>query len=113
MPVTLPAAEIASVDASGTLPLTYSSLNFAAFASTRSPSTSNVTLRLSFLVAPVPVQVKWAGDTPIIIVDKFTMPGAGTYSARVMIFENTYSGTWTAGDHGGLLHGLIVKKPQP
>ena len=65
------------------------------------------------LVAPVPVQVKWAGDTPIIIVDKFTMPGAGTYSARVMIFENTYSGTWTAGDHGGLLHGLIVKKPQP
>lgn len=63
------------------------------------------------LVAPVPVQVKWAGDTPVIIVDKFTLPGAGTYSARVMIFENTYSGTWTAGDHGGLLQGLIVKKP--
>jgi len=63
------------------------------------------------LVAPVPVQVKWAGGTPIIIVDKFTLPGAGTYSARVMIFENTYSGTWTAGDHGGLLHGLIVRKP--
>ena len=63
------------------------------------------------LVAPVPIQVKWAGDTPIMIVDKFTMPGAGTYSARVMIFENTYSGTWTAGDHGGMLHGLIVKKP--
>lgn len=65
------------------------------------------------LVAPVPIQVKWAGDTPVMIVDKFTMPGAGTYSARVMIFENTYSGTWTAGDHGGMLHGLIVKKPQP
>ena len=63
------------------------------------------------LVAPVPVQVKWAGDTPIMIVDKFTMPGAGTYSARVMIFENTYSGTWSAGDHGGMLQGLIVKKP--
>ncbi|MDB6069494.1 MAG: hypothetical protein JWL81_665, partial [Verrucomicrobiales bacterium] len=30
---------------------------------------------------------------------------------RVMIFENIYSGTWTAGDHGGLLQGLIVKKP--
>ncbi len=63
------------------------------------------------MVAPVPIQIKWAGDTPVMIVDKFTMPGAGTYSARVMIFENTYSGTWTAGDHGGLLHGLIVKKP--
>lgn len=63
------------------------------------------------LVVPVPVQVKWAGETPVIIVDKFTMPGAGTYSARVMIFEGTYSGTWTAKDHGGLLHGLITKKP--
>lgn len=63
------------------------------------------------LVAPVPIQVKWAGDTPIMFVDNFSMPGAGTYSARVMIFENTYSGTWTAGDHGGLLHGVIVKKP--
>lgn len=65
------------------------------------------------LVAPVPIQVKWAGDTPIMIVDKFSLPGAGTYSARVMIFEGTYSGTWTAGDHGGMLHGLIVKKPAP
>lgn len=61
------------------------------------------------LVAPVPIQLKWAGDTPIMVVEKFTMPGAGTYSARVMIFENTYSGSWTAGDHGGLLQGLIVK----
>ena len=58
-------------------------------------------------VFPVPVQVRWAGDTPILVVDKLTAPG-GVYSARVMIFEKTYSGTWTAGDHGGLLHGVIV-----
>ncbi len=58
-------------------------------------------------VFPVPVQVKWAGDTPVIVVDKLVAPG-GTYSARVMIFEKSYSGTWTAGDHGGLLHGLIL-----
>lgn len=63
------------------------------------------------VVAPVPVQVKWAGDTPIIVVDKFAMPGGGVYSARIMIFENTYSGTWSGGEVGGLLHGVIVKKP--
>src|SRR5262245_13545215 len=35
-------------------------------------------------VAPVPVQVKWAGDTPVIIVDNIGFPGTGKYSARVM-----------------------------
>src|SRR5882724_5249705 len=49
------------------------------------------------VVAPIPIQVKWAGDTPVIIVDKMAMPGGGTYSARVMIYESTYAGTWTRG----------------
>lgn len=64
------------------------------------------------LVVPVPVQMKWAGDTPVIIVDKFGLPGAGTYSARVLVYEGTYAGTWTGGDHGGLLNGLITKTPE-
>ncbi|HMC27673.1 MAG TPA: hypothetical protein VKM56_07745 [Verrucomicrobiae bacterium] len=59
------------------------------------------------VVAPIPIEVKWAGDTPVIVVDKMTMPGGGTYSARVMIYENTYAGTWSGGDHGGLLNGVI------
>ncbi|MEI9893702.1 MAG: hypothetical protein WDN28_07325 [Chthoniobacter sp.] len=33
--------------------------------------------------------------------------GNHTYSARVMIYEKTYSGWWTAPDHGGLLNGVI------
>jgi hypothetical protein len=65
------------------------------------------------LVVPVPVKMKWAGDTPVIIVDKFGLPGAGTYSARVLIYEGTYAGTWTGGDHGGLLNGLIARTPAP
>ena len=60
------------------------------------------------IVAPIPVQVKWAGDTPVIIVDKVGVPGGGTYSARVLIYEKTYAGTWTGGDHGGLLNGVIT-----
>jgi hypothetical protein len=62
------------------------------------------------IVAPIPVQVKWAGDTPVLIVDKVGVPGSGTYSARVLIYEKTYSGTWTGGDHGGLLHGVITNQ---
>ena len=75
-----------------------------------------ITARIEYgktdIVAPVPVQVKWAGDTPVIIVDKFGLPGSGTYSARVLIYEKTYAGTWSGGDHGGLLNGLITNQKE-
>ena len=64
------------------------------------------------ITAPIPVQVKWAGDTPVIIVDDVGVPGSGTYSARVMIYENTYAGTWTGGDHGGLMNGVIKQQKE-
>ena len=60
------------------------------------------------LIAPIPVRVKWAGDTPVIVVDNVGIPGGATYSARVLFHANTYSGTWTGGSHGGLLHGVIT-----
>lgn len=60
--------------------------------------------------APVPVQVKWAGDTPVIIVNNLGLPGTAKYSARVMIYGDTYAGTWSGGDHGGLLHGVITRE---
>lgn len=62
------------------------------------------------LVAPVPVQVKWAGDTPVLIVDKIPMPGGGVFSARVLIYDHTYAGTWSGGDHRGLLKGVITNE---
>lgn len=75
-----------------------------------------ITARIQYgktdIVAPIPVQVKWAGDTPVIIVDKFGLPGSGTYSARVLIYEKTYAGTWSGGDHGGLLNGLITNQKE-
>ena len=61
------------------------------------------------IVAPIPVQVKWAGDTAVIIVDKLTIPGGGTYDARVLVYKNTYAGTWSGGERGGLLSGIIEK----
>ncbi len=58
---------------------------------------------------PLPIQVKWAGDTPVITVDGMTMPGGKTaYSARVLVYDKTYAGTWSGGDHAGLLNGVIT-----
>jgi hypothetical protein len=66
------------------------------------------------VVAPIPVQVKWAGDTAVIVVDNLQMPGPGgyggtAYSARVLVHENTYAGTWSGGNRTGLLKGVITK----
>lgn len=61
------------------------------------------------LTVPVPIQLKWAGDTPVITLDNVNVSG-GTYSARVLVYDKTYAGTWSAGDHGGMLHGMIKKK---
>ncbi|MES2595652.1 MAG: hypothetical protein V4662_09975 [Verrucomicrobiota bacterium] len=60
------------------------------------------------LVAPIPLQVKWAGDTAVICVTDMPIPGSGTYSARVLIYKGTYAGTWSGGGHGGLMSGLIA-----
>lgn len=59
------------------------------------------------IVAPIPVTVKWAGDTPVLIVDKIPVPRGGTYSARVLFYQDTYAGTWSGGDHAGVLNGVI------
>jgi hypothetical protein len=65
-------------------------------------------------VAPLPVQVKWAGDTAVIVVDNLAMPGGNrAYSARVLVHDGTYAGTWSGGDHAGLLMGVITRtQPQ-
>jgi hypothetical protein len=60
---------------------------------------------------PLPLQVKWAGDTPIITLTDMLIPGLGTYTARVVIYRGQYAGTWSGADHGGHLFGKIVKAP--
>ena len=70
-------------------------------------------------VIPLPVQVKWAGDTAVVIVDNLSMPGGQrAYSARVLFHDHAYAGTWSGGEHGGLLSGIIKneedeKRPEP
>ena len=61
------------------------------------------------VTVPVPVKVYWAGDTPVISITNAGIPGAGTYTARVMVYGEYYTGTWSAPDHAGFLSGCIVK----
>jgi hypothetical protein len=58
---------------------------------------------------PIPLTVKWAGDTPVITLTDLSIPGLGTYTARVMIYRGQYAGTWRAKDHGGHLYGRITR----
>lgn len=57
----------------------------------------------------LPVPVKWAGDTPVISVTKFVIPGYGVFDARVVVYGGDYAGTWSGGKAGGKMFGRIVK----
>lgn len=56
---------------------------------------------------PVPVEVKWAGTTPVITLDNVTLPGYGTFSARVVFHGERYAGTWQHDQVGGHLFGKV------
>ena len=61
----------------------------------------------------MPVTVKWAGDTPVMSLDKVGIPGLGTFSARVVLHEGRYAGTWIHDDVGGHMFGAITAMPEP
>jgi hypothetical protein len=62
------------------------------------------------MTIPLPLHVKWAGDTPVITLTDQAMPGMGTYTARVLIYHGHYAGTWSGKNGGGKVFGRIVKK---
>lgn len=76
-----------------------------------------ITARIQYgqrdVTVPVPVTVKFAGDTPMIQLTKTTIPGLGTYSCRVLFYDDLYAGTWAGGEHGGHMWGRIEKAPAP
>lgn len=56
------------------------------------------------------VPVKWAGDTAVISLTKTTIPGMGSFSAKVVIDGDRYAGTWDHhGAGGGHMFGKITK----
>jgi hypothetical protein len=60
------------------------------------------------ITVPLVVDVKWAGDTPVIQVTDMKIPFLGTYTARVVIYRGEYAGTWSGVGYGGQMYGKIV-----
>jgi hypothetical protein len=62
------------------------------------------------LPIPIPVTIKWAGDTPVITLTDLAVPGMGSYTARVVLYEGQYAGTWSGQKGaGGQVFGKIVR----
>ncbi|MBL8226959.1 MAG: hypothetical protein JNL98_00715 [Bryobacterales bacterium] len=60
--------------------------------------------------AKVKVPVKWAGDTPVITLASYLIQGHGVYSARILIHNGQYAGTWGGAEgKGGKMFGNVVK----
>ena len=59
---------------------------------------------------PIPIKVYWANDTPVMSLTDLTIPGVGTFTARVMFYGDRYAGTWQHGEVGGHMWGLVEKK---
>ena len=59
---------------------------------------------------PLFVPIEWAGDTPVITIDKMMIPGIGTYSAHVLFRGKHYAGTWDGDGYGGELFGQILNQ---
>ena len=61
---------------------------------------------------PMPVTVKFAGDTAVLILDNVRAGrGKANWSARVMFHEKVYTGRWWETgnkEHGGTIEGVIT-----
>lgn len=72
-----------------------------------------ITARIAYgdrdVSVPVPVQIRWAGRTPVITLDSVTIPPLGTFDARVLLRSGQYAGTWRHGNNGGHLFGKYKK----
>lgn len=70
-----------------------------------------ITTRIKYgdkdLTVPVLVNIEWAGRTPVIVLDSITIPGLGTFSARVVFHDRKYAGTWKHDNVGGHLFGRV------
>jgi hypothetical protein len=61
---------------------------------------------------PIPLTIRWAGDTPVITLTDLAIPGVGTYTARVLLHRGQYAGTWSGKNDGGQLFGKIIRQGQ-
>ena len=57
---------------------------------------------------PGVVPMVWAGDTPMVSITDFAIPGLGeAFGSRVVFYDGRYAGTWDHGPYGGMMYGVI------
>lgn len=56
----------------------------------------------------LPLEVRWAGDTPVITLTNYTVPGFGNFTCRILVYKDHYCGTWRGADHGGQMFGRVL-----
>jgi len=61
------------------------------------------------VVITIPLAVAFTGDTPMIAMTNQTIPGVGTFSCRIIFYDNLYTGTWRHGKTIGHMWGRIEK----
>lgn len=62
------------------------------------------------LTVPVVVRMTFVDDTPMIVMTDTTIPGMGTFTARVFFHGDQYAGTWShVGSAGGHMYGRIER----
>ena len=71
----------------------------------------NTRIKYGSLDLPIALNldVQWAGDTPVITLTNVTIPLLGTFTSRVVLYNQKYAGTWQHGEVGGHLFGQLVK----
>jgi len=62
---------------------------------------------------PVTVPIVWAGDTPMITITDFAIPTLGTFTVRLIFYDDRYAGSWQHGEFGGLMYGVIETAARP
>lgn len=62
------------------------------------------------LTLPIVVRMTFVDDTPMIVMTDATLPGMGTFTARVFFHGDLYAGTWShVGSEGGHMFGRIER----
>jgi hypothetical protein len=71
----------------------------------------NAKIGESGVTVPVVVRMTFADETPIILMTDASIPGMGTFTARVFFHGDMYAGTWEhAGRGGGHMFGQIERR---
>lgn len=65
------------------------------------------------ILYPIPVTIKFAGDTAVMILNNSPVGIGQTWSARILFHDDVYAGSWwnKGKTKGGIVSGTITREP--